>query len=124
MRLALTHGTQKPFKSNIFRNFAVANQIAEGVNEAHQGVKDAKCNLVRGAQQYISEKSVIANVTNVNQYPVSVVDFNVTLAHDDKQDSGGGLSVLFGTFNIGAKAAKTTQQATSNSVSFQVYLSL
>lgn len=99
-------------------------QIAEGVNEAHQGVKDAKCNLVRGSQQYISEKSVIANVTNVNQYPVSVVDFNVTLAHDDKQDSGGGLSVLFGTFNIGAKAAKTTQQATSNSVSFQVYLSL
>lgn len=99
-------------------------QIAEGVNEAQQGVEGAKCKLVRGEQQYISDKVGIPHVTNINEYPVSVVNFNVTLTNDDKQDSGGGLSVLFGTFNIGAKAAKTTQQATSNSVSFQVYLSL
>lgn len=100
-------------------------QIAEGVNEAKPDIQNAKCELVRGGQQYISEKSPIASVTHgVYQNPVSVVNFNVTLTNDDKQDSGGGLSVLFGTFNVGGKVAKTTQQATSNSVSFQVYLSL
>lgn len=100
-------------------------QIAEGVNEASQAVKDAKCSLVRGEQRYIGEKSQIVSVThNSDPVPVSIVNFNVVLSEIVSDGKNSGIGVLFAPLEMGIKKGTNQQSSSQTSVSFQVYLSL
>lgn len=102
-------------------------QIAEGVNEAHTSVQNARCSLVRGVQQDIDEHSGMHYAQEFNKSvkrPVSVVDFNVVLSESSNSDKGGGFGVLFGAIAADAHREKRTETKNLTSVAFQVYLSL
>ena len=136
----MTHGTQKPFNSNIFRNFASANyqnqknmdlktfvketltQIAEGVNEAKQSLKANGMQVASTANRMSTDMMYTVDANQQRHY-VSIVNFEAILDIETSQDKSGDIGVKASFLSYGKKKGSQETSNDVTKVSFSVPIS-
>ena len=139
----MTHGTQKPFNSNIFRNFASANyqnqknmdlktfvketltQIAEGVNEAKPIVKECGCYVVDRKPSSMDETIPNCICDDGYYHPVTKLNFDVALETTTDKGTKSGLSVsVASVLGGGVKREDGTSESSISRVAFSLYVAM